>query len=321
MISLHSIIQSAQQQCSIFRRVNKDHMHTAQAGRSHLLLSVIFISQVVSLCVLLGVGKPSNFTIEDLRNDENEDLMETTWGPILEAVTIEEDDRDGDEERAISTPDAMVFIELSDDEAVTMQEENKDEEQDVTTSNVIELSDHEDLPGFSTNLPNETHEDPVSLSSSRNKIALSFLQTPKSTVTSSTAGTSAESNNSGQDTNNPEAEHPVCQCPKTRRGKQALCKLCKQRQSNKKKGAKVLRTRKRSRRGLAEGWQEGQGEGEVMGVEERRWRGPRFPCNKCKYVAGRQVNLDNHKASKHEGVMFMDSYISDYFAKNRLVFI
>ena len=127
MISLHSIIQSAQQQCSIFRRVNKDHMHTAQAGRPHLLLSLIFISQVVSLCVLLGVGKPSNFTIEDLRNDENEDLMETTWGPILEAVTIEEDDSDGDEERAISTPDAMVFIELSDDEAVTMQEENKDE--------------------------------------------------------------------------------------------------------------------------------------------------------------------------------------------------
>ena len=82
-----------------------------------------------------------------------------------------------------------------------------------------------------------------------------------------------------------------------------------------------MRTRKRSRRGLAEGWQEGQREEEVVGVEERRWCGPRFPCNKCKYVAGRQVNLDNHKASKHEGVMFMDSYISDYFAKNKLVFI
>ena len=79
--------------------------------------------------------------------------------------------------------------------------------------------------------------------------------------------------------------------------------------------------RKRSRRGLAEGWQKEPGEEEVLWVKDRRWRGPRFPCNQCKYVASRQTNLNNHKASKHEGVMFMDSYISDYFAKNKLVFI
>ena len=56
-------------------------------------------------------------------------------------------------------------------------------------------------------------------------------------------------------------------------------------------------------------------------VLRTRWRGAKFPCDKCSYVACREGNLINHKKSKHEGVMFMDSYITDYFAKSKLIIL
>jgi len=233
------------------------------------------LKEVVNLSVLLGLGGPNDFTIDEpscgenlptLSNDSGatEDLMEDNWGPILEAVTIEEEDRDEQEQEA----SVMVSVELFDDEDVP----------DNNPPDVPESANH------STDTPDETAEINTRATTSRSKPVV------------------------------------VCNhCPKSRKGKQATCKLCDQ--QSKKKGTKVLCARKRSRRGLAEGWQKEPGEEEVLGVKDGRWRGPRFPCNQCKYVASRKTNLNNHKASKHEGVMFMDSYISDYFAKNKLVFI
>merc|ERR1719458_338739 len=221
------------------------------------------LKEVVTLSVLLGLGKPNDFVIDEpssggnlpaLSNDGggSEDLMEDNWGPILEAVTIEEENRD--EEQA----SVMVSIELLDDE----------DEPDNNLPDVPELVNH-------------------------------------STDTSDkTAGTNAEATTSRLEKRCKPGGQSflVCKCPKSsssRKGKQnATCKLCQQ-QSKKEESR----------------------EEEVLGVKDGRWRGPRFPCNQCKYVACREVNLINHKASKHEGVMFMDSYISDYFAKNKLVFI
>merc|ERR1719458_2293192 len=79
------------------------------------------LKEVVTLSVLLGLGKPNDFVIDEpssggnlpaLSNDGcgSEDLMEDNWGPILEAVTIEEEDRD-DEQASV-----MVSIELLDDD-------------------------------------------------------------------------------------------------------------------------------------------------------------------------------------------------------------
>ena len=241
--------------------------------------------QVVTLSVLLGLGKPNDFVIDEPRSGGNlpalsndgggsEDLMEDNWGPILEAVTIEEENRD--EEQA----SVMVSIELLDDE-------------DEPNNN---LPDVPESVNHSTNTPDKT--------------------AGTNTAEATTSRLEKCCKPGGQ-------SFLVCKCPKSRssrKGKQeATCKLCQQ--QSKKKEVKVLGTRKRPRRGLAEGWQEEPREEEVLGVKDGRWRGPRFPCNQCKYVACREVNLINHKASKHEGVMFMDSYISDYFAKNKLVFI
>ena len=264
------------------------------------------IQQVVSLSVLLGLGRPDDFIIDEPSSGENlpalsndgagtEDLMEDNWGPILEAVTIEEENRG--EEQPASAPSVMVSIMLLDDE---------------------DASDN--------NLPDRMSDEPESVSHPTNGIvAMELSHIPRSTNTPSTiAGTSRKATTSRLEKHSKADAQSfvVCQCPKnssTRKGKQAVCKLCEQ--QKKEKGVKVLGTRKRPRRGLAEGWQEGPKEEEVLGVKDGRWRGPRFPCNQCKYVACRQANLNNHKASKHDGVMFMDSYISDYFGKNKLVFI
>jgi len=265
------------------QRITSDQRHT--------------LKEVVSLSVLLGLGKPNDFIIDEpssggnlpaLSNDGagTEDLMEDNWGPILEAVTIEEEDRD--EERAAFTPNVMVSIELLDDEDAT---------------------------------DNNPPDDPEP----NNIVAMELSHIPRSTNTSSTiAGTSRKATtiSSEKHSKSDAKSFVVCQCPKnssTRKRKQTICKVCEQ--QRKKKGVKELVTRKGPRRGLAQGWQDGPKEEEVLGVKDGRWRGPRFPCNQCKYVACRQANLNNHKASKHEGVMFMDSYISDYFAKNKLVFI
>ena len=260
------------------------------------------IYQVISLSVLLGLGKPNSFIIDEVRSGGSaltndvagaEDLMEDNWGPILEAVTIEEENRD--EEHAASSPSVMVSIELSDDD---------------------------DMPdSYSSSPPDEIPESVDLLTD--NSVAMRLSHIPRSTSTSS--GTGRTSSNASTSQSKPDAQslkHVVCQCSKessTRGGKRDICKLCKE--QSKKKVDKVLDKRKRPRTGLADGWQERDKEEEVLGVKEGRWRGPRFPCDQCKYVACRQANLDNHKASKHEGVMFMDSYISDYFAKNKLVFI
>lgn len=56
-------------------------------------------------------------------------------------------------------------------------------------------------------------------------------------------------------------------------------------------------------------------------VPKGKWKGSRFPCDQCSYVGCREVNLKNHKLTKHEGVMFLDSYMPDYFAKNKLIII
>lgn len=47
----------------------------------------------------------------------------------------------------------------------------------------------------------------------------------------------------------------------------------------------------------------------------------KFPCDKCDYVAARIGNLKTHKMTKHDGVMFLDHYISDYFSQNKFLVI
>jgi hypothetical protein len=65
----------------------------------------------------------------------------------------------------------------------------------------------------------------------------------------------------------------------------------------------------------------GQGPGGGAVGVSGRWRGTRFPCDQCQYVACREANLVSHKMTKHEGVMFMDIYISEYLSKNRLIIL
>ena len=253
----------------------------------HCQLFCIFpFHQVVSLSLKLGIGKPEDFLLEEtsLRSPDTAGLGN------------------------FSTEDDWGPIL----EAVVIGEEEEKEENNNSMSNdmvSIELSDEEDI--CSTSPDGHT-----------NNLAGDFPDT---------GNQSAEKTHRTADKTNPALQNlslpQDCHCPKRRvtrgAGRQSTCNLC---QSNRKSG-RVSSTRKRRLEkgglagGLAEGWQDGQRTDEVLGVKEGRWRGPRFPCNQCKYVACRQTNLDNHKASKHDGVMFLDNYITNYFAKNKLIFI
>jgi len=245
-----------------------------------------FLEEVVSLSLKLGIGKPEDF--------------------LLEETSLRSPDTAGSGD--FSTEDDWGPIL----EAVVCGEEEEEEENNNSMCNdmvSIELSEEEDI--CSTSLDGHTNILADALPDSGNQ--------------------SAEKTHRTVDKANPPLQNLTlpqdCHCPKRRltRGarRQSTCNLC---QSNKKSG-RVSSTRKRRLEkggpagGLAEGWQDGQRTDEVLGVKEGRWRGPRFPCNQCKYVACRQTNLDNHKASKHEGVMFLDNYITNYFAKNKLIFI
>ena len=47
----------------------------------------------------------------------------------------------------------------------------------------------------------------------------------------------------------------------------------------------------------------------------------RFPCDKCSYVAAHPSNLKTHKLANHEGVDFVNSYVNDYFDKNKFIIL
>ena len=272
--------------------ISNDGHFLEEVESLHCQLFCIFpFHQVVSLSLKLGIGKPEDFLLEEtsLRSPDTagsgDFSTEDDWGPILEAVVIGEEEEE--EENNNSMSNDMVSIELS-----------EEEDNDICSTS---LDGHTNI--LADDLPDSGNQ--------------------FSAETQKTHRTADKTNPPLQNLTLPQD----CHCPKRRltrgAGRQSTCNMC---QSNKKSG-RVSSTRKRRLEkggpagGLAEGWQDGQRTDEVLGVKEGRWRGPRFPCNQCKYVACRQTNLDNHKASKHEGVMFLDNYITNYFAKNKLIFI
>ena len=249
----------------------------------HCQLFCIFpFHQVVSLSLKLGIGKPEDFLLEETSLRSPDTAGPGDFSTEDDWGPILEAVVIGEEEKNNSTSNEMVSIELSDEEDICSTSPDGH-------TNILA----DDLPDSGNQSAEKTHR-----TADKTNPALQNLSLPQD-----------------------------CHCPKRRltRGarRQSTCNLC---QSNKKSG-RVSSTRKRRLEkggpagGLAEGWQDGQRTDEVLGVKEGRWRGPRFPCNQCKYVACRQTNLDNHKASKHEGVMFLDNYITNYFAKNKLIFI
>ena len=249
----------------------------------HCQLFCIFpFHQVVSLSLKLGIGKPEDFLLEETSPRSPDTAGPGDFSTEDDWGPILEAVVIGEEEKNNSTSNEMVSIELSDEE-------------DICSTSPYGHSNNlaDGLPDSGNQSAEKTHR-----TANKTNPPLQNLTLP---------------------------QH--CHCPKRRltRGarRQSTCNMC---QSNKKSG-RVSSTRKRRLEkgglagGLAEGWQDGQRTDEVLGVKEGRWRGPRFPCNQCKYVACRQTNLDNHKASKHDGVMFLDNYITNYFAKNKLIFI
>ena len=237
---------------------------------------------MVSLSLKLGIGKPEDFLLEETSPRSPDTAGSGDFSTEDDWGPILEAVVIGEEEKNNSTSNEMVSIELSDEEDICSTS------LDGHTNNLAD-----DLPDSGNQSAEKTHR-----TADKTNPPLQNLTVPQD-----------------------------CHCPKRRltRGarRQSTCNLC---QSNKKSG-RVSSTRKRRLEkggpagGLAEWWQDGQRTDEVLGVKEGRWRGPRFPCNQCKYVACRQTNLDNHKASKHDGVMFLDNYITNYFAKNKLIFI
>jgi len=55
--------------------------------------------------------------------------------------------------------------------------------------------------------------------------------------------------------------------------------------------------------------------------EAERFKGQKFPCNKCDYVAAIPSNLKTHQLAKHEGENFVDNYVSEYFQKNKFLIL
>ena len=54
---------------------------------------------------------------------------------------------------------------------------------------------------------------------------------------------------------------------------------------------------------------------------EKVTRSEKFPCDKCSYVAAHPSNLKTHKLANHEGVDFVNSYVNDYFDKNKFIIL
>ena len=56
-------------------------------------------------------------------------------------------------------------------------------------------------------------------------------------------------------------------------------------------------------------------------AEAEKYKGQKFPCEKCDYVALCPSNLKTHQMANHEGENFVDKYINDYFEKNKFLIL
>ena len=56
-------------------------------------------------------------------------------------------------------------------------------------------------------------------------------------------------------------------------------------------------------------------------AEAEKYKGQKFPCNRCDYVAAIPSNLKTHQMANHDGENFVDNYINEYFEKNKFLIL
>ena len=56
-------------------------------------------------------------------------------------------------------------------------------------------------------------------------------------------------------------------------------------------------------------------------AEAEKYKGQKFPCNRCDYVAAIPSNLKTHQMANHDGENFVDKYINEYFEKNKFLIL
>ena len=56
-------------------------------------------------------------------------------------------------------------------------------------------------------------------------------------------------------------------------------------------------------------------------AEAEKFKGQKFPCDKCDYVAALPSNLKTHQLANHDGVDFVDKYVNEYFEKNKFLIL
>ena len=56
-------------------------------------------------------------------------------------------------------------------------------------------------------------------------------------------------------------------------------------------------------------------------AEAEQYKGQKFPCNRCDYVAAIPSNLKTHQMANHDGENFVDNYINEYFEKNKFLIL
>ena len=56
-------------------------------------------------------------------------------------------------------------------------------------------------------------------------------------------------------------------------------------------------------------------------AEAEKYKGQKFPCNRCDYVASIPSNLKTHQMANHDGENFVDKYINEYFEKNKFLIL
>ena len=274
-------------------------------------------------------GKENDMEEEAIMNilergeEHGEDLfreaIEEDWGPILEAVVPQDEPDDGDSCTGEAPVEAQVdLVDLV------------DHDDDSTVRN--SPCDLEDVEDFSLFLEEDSTEfnppeaEAIAQLDNVEVIVVGHL-TEDTIVEDTETDTSVESNKILEDASNTQDSVPevsvtsegpatvpatvpaipktrLCSCLEAKLGRSgkrgAVCRRCGK--PSRRKSLLVLRPE------------------EVPGVR-KEWKGPRFPCDKCSYVAGRMANLTNHIKSKHEGIMFIDSYMTDYFAKHKLIMI
>ena len=263
------------------------------------------------------MGEEGIMNILERGEEPGEDLMrravEEDWGPILEAVVPPEESGGGDSCTSESPVEAQgidtTLVDHDDDSTVRNSPCDLDDvedfslflEDDSTEFNPPEAEETAQLDNVQVIVVGHSTED-TNIEETETDISVETHRTMEVATKDPVPDHSVKSKDPAPVKDI--SKTSLCSCLEAKLGRAgkrgAVCRRCGK--PSRRKSLLVLRPE------------------EVPGVR-KEWKGPRFPCDKCSYVAGRMANLTNHMKSKHEGIMFIDSYMTDYFAKHKLIMI